>query len=128
MKALDFIYYILYQAYVRGNKTKSGAFLVNALWFTLFQFLMLFIIFAIVEINLGSELIRYLTNIYIFILIIFVILVFNLMYIFRPGRINRIQTRFSFSLRSEIAFFYSIIILFFIFLWIGVYLAGILLD
>lgn len=128
MKALDFIYYILYQAYVRGNKTKSGAFLVNALWVSLFQFLLLFFVFAIVEINLRSDLIGYLSKIYVFILIIFVILVFNLMYIYRPGRINRIQTRFSLSTRNEIAFFYSIIILFFILLWIGVYLAGILLD
>lgn len=128
MKALDFIYYILYQAYVRGNKTKSGAFLVNALWFSLFQYLMLFTVFAIVEINMGSDLIGYLSEIYIFTLIIVVIIVLNLMYIYSPGRINRIKTRFSFNLRNEIAFFYSIIILFFLFLWISVYLAGLLLD
>lgn len=128
MKALDFIYYILYQAYVRGNKTKSGAFLVNALWFSLFQYLMLFTVIAIVEINMGSDLIGYLSEIYIFTLIIVVIIVLNLMYIYSPGRINRIKTRFSFNLRNEIAFFYSIIILFFLFLWISVYLAGLLLD
>jgi hypothetical protein len=128
MKALDFIYYIMFQAYVRGNKTESGAFLINALWFSLFQFLLIFIIFAIVEINVGALFIGHLVNIHLFFLIIFLLLLLNLLYIYTPGRRNRILTRFSFSTKSEKAFFYSTTILFFVFLWIGVYLAGILLD
>jgi len=128
MKALDFIYYILFQAYVKGNKTESGAFFINALWFSLFQFLLLFIMFAIIEIKVGTFFISHLVDIQFFFLIVFVLLLLNLLYIFTPGRRNKILTRFSLSTRSEKAYLYSTIILFFVFIWIGVYLAGILLD
>ena len=128
MKVLDFIYYVLFQAYFKGNKTESGAFFINALWFSLFQFLLVFIILAIIEIIVGTSLIAHLVDIQSFFLIIFVILLLNLLYIFKPGRRNIILTRFSLSKKSEKAYFYSTIILFFVFIWIGVYLAGIILD
>lgn len=128
MKALDFIYYILFQAYVKGNKTESGAFFINALWFSLFQFLLIFIIFAIIEIKLGTFFIAYLIDIQIFFFVVFVLLLLNLLYIYTPGRRNKILTRFSFNTKIEKAYFYSTIILFFVFIWIGVFVAGILLD
>lgn len=118
----------MFQAYVRGNKTNSGAFFINALWFSLLQFLWLFIIFTMIELFFETGIVRYLSEIYIYIVIILVILLLNLFYIYAPGRKNLIITRFKFSVLHEKVFFYSTILLFFICLWIAVYLAGVLMD
>lgn len=122
MKLLDFMYFITYKAYERGNKSSFGSFFTNSLWISLFCFSLLMILFIPIEIALKRELF-WTQDLISFLIILLSIILFNNIYLNTGKRKEKIATRFNFSKKEEKLFWYLIIVLFFISYGIFAYLA-----
>lgn len=113
MKFIDFVYFVSIQAFVRGNKTKIGSFIVVAFWFSLLQLFWFNIFGLIVEMffsldfGIASREISDLT-------VLAIIFVVNNVYLKLGNRKKKILSRFQFEEKKQKKYWILVIILFFL--------------
>ncbi len=118
MKLIDFIYFLSYNAYVRGNKEKLGAFLISSLWFAALQFMWILIILTSIELYLRKQLFNVFDNAYNFTTLLISVIILNNLYLYIGNRKNVILSRFKISKKKEKLYWFILIVFFFISFWV----------
>ncbi|KAF0201436.1 MAG: hypothetical protein FD170_2753 [Bacteroidetes bacterium] len=114
MKIIDFLYFVSYHAYVRGNKESMGAFMINSLWISALQFFLLFSFLVFVEVKMNNSFLDFLYNINFFILTLGFIILINNIYLLLFKRRMIILNRFQMSEKILKIYWFLIIGIFFI--------------
>lgn len=114
MKLIDFIYFLSYNAYIRGNKEKMGAFFISSLWVAALQFIWILIILTSVELYLRKQLFNVFDNAYNFTAILISLIILNNIYLYIGSRRNKILSRFKISKKKEKLYWLILIVFFFI--------------
>jgi hypothetical protein len=114
MKFLDFIYFIYYKAYLKGNKESMGAFFISSLWISLLQFLWVIIFLVCSELCFEEKLIMFFDKLLGFAICLFLIVVLNNIYLSFGDRKRKILNQFHFSEQKERLYWILLTLVFFI--------------
>ncbi len=114
MRFIDFIYFISYKAYVRGNKDRLGAFFVPSLWVSLLQFIWVFISLLMLEYFNREKYFMFLDKFHGFAIFLLLFIVLNNTYLGLGNRKSKILNRFHLSEAKEKFYWVLLIIIFFI--------------
>ncbi len=118
MKFIDFIYFLSYRAYIRGNKERFGAFLISSLWIAALQFIWILIILTSIELYLKEKLFNIFTNPYSFVVLLIGVIILNNIYLHIGSRKNKIVNSFETSAKKEKLYWVILIIFFFVSFWL----------
>lgn len=114
MKPLDFLYYIAYHAYIKGNRENLGVFLINSLWISVFRFFILISLLVFIEVNCKIRFLDLLYNPIFFILFLGFVILANNIYLLLFNRKERIINGFQMSDHKKYIYWFVLIGLFFI--------------
>ena len=114
MKFIDFIYYLSYKAYVRGNKEPLGAFFISTLWVSSLQFLWILTIMISIELYLKEMIFSFIDKPYNFAIFLVFMVIVNNIYLNFGNRKKRILTRFNISEKKRKLFWIMLIVFFFV--------------
>jgi uncharacterized membrane protein YbjE (DUF340 family) len=113
MKIIDFLYFVSYHAYVRGNKDTMGAFMINSLWISALQFFIIISFLVFIEVKMNNRFLDFLYNINNFILALGLIILQNNLYLLLFKRKKKILNRFEMSEKMLKIYWFFIIGIFF---------------
>ncbi|MFW5872519.1 MAG: hypothetical protein ACOCVN_00885 [bacterium] len=114
MRIIDFVYYIAYHAYLRGNKSSSGSFLIVSLWFSMFQFMLLFILLTILELLINVKLLFVAENIFTFFTFLLLIVLINNLYLHLGKGKGNVLSRYNLKVDKQKKYWMAFSILFFV--------------
>jgi len=114
MNFIDFVYYIAYKAYLRGNKSEAGSFFINSLWISLFQYMLLFIVMTTIELSISTKIFLLFENIVNFAAIILLIVIINNVYLTVGNRKEKILNRVQYPLDVQKKYWIFFTVIFFI--------------
>ena len=114
MKYLDLLYFVSYHGYVRGNKERMGAFMINSLWISVFQFFLVFSSLIFIEVYTKHRFLDFMYNFVNFIMVLGAFVLTNNTYLMICDRQAKILQRFEFSEKKIKIYWYILISLFFI--------------
>lgn len=100
MKIIDFLYFVFYHAYVRGNKENMGAFMINSLWISALQFFIIISLLVFIEVKMDKRFLDFLYNANNFILALGLVILQNNLYLLLFQRKKKILNRFEMSEKS----------------------------
>lgn len=106
MKLIDFIYFIAYKAYIRGNKEENGAFFITSLWFSVYQAMWFYIIFSLIEIYREARVVQDIKESLIIAILGSFFIIINNIYIHFGDRKSKIINCFQISNEKEKIYWY----------------------
>lgn len=114
MKYLNLLYFVSYHGYVRGNKERMGAFLINSLWISVFQFFLVFSALAFIEVYTKHRFLDFMYNAVNFFIVLGAFALVNNIYLMIYNRQDKILKQFEFSEKKIKIYWYVVISLFFL--------------
>lgn len=124
MNIIDFVYYVAYHAYLRGNKDSSGSFFINSLWFSTFQFMLLFILITLMELLFERKLFSFVDNILVFFSFLLLIVLINNIYLHLGNRKEKVLSSYDLRVNEQKKYWIAFSILFFAVFFISGILAN----
>lgn len=123
MKIIDFIYFISYKVYLKGNKEEHGSFLINSLWISSHQTMLFYILLSLVEISVEIKLFPNKPESSYLLIFGPIFIVINNIYLYTGNRKKRIINGFNISTKKAIIYWIIYSISFFVFFFLSGYMS-----